>query len=141
MNKRLTDYLAAAVRWRRDLNLLPPEASIESADHIAGLAAECVCKVLLHRFGAMPAADGGLAERRLRVHLPAILDELLCIASGHSAVEIFARLPQTDPFRDWAIDDRYVVDGVITSAAYNAHRAALDQLFSSLQAAALDGAL
>lgn len=138
---RPTDYLAAAVRRRRDLDLLPPTASIETADHITGLAAECVCKVLLQHFGARTSPDGDLEDRRLHVHLPAILDELLCVAAGHSAVEVVARLPHMNPFRDWAIDDRYVADGQLAADALDAHRAALGRLFASLQAAALDGAL
>lgn len=138
---RKTDYLAAAVRWRSDLELLPSSASLESADHLAGLAAECVCKALLNALGVPVSPEGGLVPKRLRVHLPHVLDELLCMSAGRNAVSLVARLPESNPFQDWAIDDRYIADGMISAEACAAHRASLGELFAAMQTAALDGEL
>jgi hypothetical protein len=138
---RRTDYVDAAVRWHRDLQLLPSDASLESTDHLTGLAAECVCKALLAALGAPESPDGGLEPRRLLVHLPFVLDELLCMSAGRNAVGLVARLPDSNPFRDWTIDDRYVADGLLTDKDCAARRDSLDQLLSALQTAALDGKL
>ncbi|MBL8896604.1 MAG: hypothetical protein JNM84_03205 [Planctomycetes bacterium] len=136
-----TDFLAAAVRWRKDTQALSASGSAESLDHMAGLAAECACKVLLHWLGAPLAPSGGLDSKRLWVHLPQVLDELLSLASGRSSVKIIAQLPYPNPFNDWSIDDRYVEDGAIGGTSLNAHRDGLEAVFAALQAAALDGEL
>lgn len=134
-----TDYLAAALRWRKDLQVLSSAGSRESLDHIAGLSAECACKVLLSLLGAPLAASGGLDSKRLLVDLPQVLDELLCLAAGRGSVGVYAQLPYPNPFHDWSIDDRYVADGAIANTSLEGHRQGLESVFAALQTAALDG--
>jgi hypothetical protein len=138
---RTTNYLDAASRLRRDLALLPDGASAESVDHLAGLAGECVCKTLLLALGAKADAGGGLESKRLRVHLPFVLDELLAVTAGRAAASVYAQLPQPNPFATWSVEDRYVADGELKKEECEAHLEGLQQLFSALQAAALDGVL
>lgn len=136
-----TDYLDSAIRWRDAVSQWDSVDGPEGRDHLAGLAAECACKVLIRTMGAKLAYHGGLADHRLRVHLPYVFDELRVQLAGRNAPAVSAHLPDQNPFKDWSIDARYAANGSITDSAAEAHRRGVEQLFRGLQAAALDGEL
>ena len=90
------------------------------ADHLAGLAAECVVKaMLMDFFGAKQDSPYGKPysqktpnDKRVRhEHMPEVWDHLQLFASGHRGAKIRQRIPTQNPFRtpsdEWDVFHRY----------------------------------
>ncbi|MFC9678867.1 hypothetical protein [Streptomyces sp. NPDC056948] len=108
------DHYKAALQLSKDAKLTGP------ADHLAGLAAECVVKaMLMDFFGAKqdtpygkPYSQKTPQDRRTwHEHMPKVWDHLQLIASGHRGSLIRQQLPAQNPFStpsdEWDVYHRY----------------------------------
>ncbi|MFE2487230.1 hypothetical protein ACFXGR_28760 [Streptomyces mirabilis] len=132
-----------------------------SADHLAGIAAECVIKaMLLDFFGSMqdaplgipyspvirnsPAAPSKTQIEKARKasehgHLPHVWDQLFLLANGHQGATVLAQLPQQNPFREsadeWDVAHRYRDSGQISEQRVKRHLAAARTVIAAYQLA------
>lgn len=132
-----------------------------SADHLAGIAAECVIKaMLLDFFGSRqdtplgipyspvirnnPAAPSKTQIEKARKasehgHLPHVWDQLLLLANGHRGATVLAQIPQQNPFREsadeWDVAHRYRDSGQITDQRVKRHLAAARTVIAAYQQA------
>lgn len=132
-----------------------------SADHLAGLSAECAIKaILLDYLGSQlnhksrpyspelmvtpqPAAPGQKAKKQdqkeyLHEHLPELWGQLSAVANrrkGREAGPGFMQLLQQNPFHDWHVAGRYCDGTTITEADLARHlQAAYDLIAAHEQA-------
>ncbi|WP_409472454.1 hypothetical protein [Streptomyces sp. HC307] len=131
-----------------------------SADHLAGIAAECVIKaMLLDFFGSTqdtplgipyspairnrPAPSKTQAEKARKAsehgHLPHVWDQLLLLANGHRGATVLAQIPQQNPFREatdeWDVAHRYRDSGQISAQRVKRHLAAARTVIAAYQQA------
>ncbi|MEW6282498.1 MAG: hypothetical protein AB1758_28070 [Candidatus Eremiobacterota bacterium] len=133
----MTDFVNAA-RHSRDGRLLRNQQREATADHLAGLAAECALKAIL---GALGAWAGAQPQRPYRVHIDALWGQFLGYAHGPQArylVPLSAH--PSNPFVHWTIEHRYWNEGNIgTAAELSARWAACEACMLSLAHAQADG--
>lgn len=108
-----TDFRDAHERHWEDAELLFEQSRWANADHLYGLAAECGLKRLMIAFGMKVAAGGGPQLPQDRVHADQVWDRYETYRSGYNRATYI--LPNTNPFADWHIGQRY------------AHRSDFDQ--------------
>ncbi|MFD3676456.1 hypothetical protein [Streptomyces sp. NPDC058613] len=109
------DHYKAALRLSEKAPVLPGPA-----DHLAGLAAECVVKaMLMDFFGAKQDSAYGIPytqktandKQTKHRHMPEVWDQLQLIASGHRGSLIRQRIPAQNPFSapsdEWDVAHRY----------------------------------
>lgn len=132
-----------------------------SADHLAGIAAECAIKaILLDFFGSVqdtplgipyspkirnnPAAPSKTQIDKARKasehgHLPHVWEQLLLLANGHQGATVLAQLPTQNPFREsadeWDVAHRYRDSGQITEQRVKRHLAAARSVIAAYQLA------
>ncbi|MEU9730152.1 hypothetical protein [Streptomyces sp. NPDC048002] len=132
-----------------------------SADHLAGIAAECVIKaMLLDFFGSRqdtplgipyspairnnPAAPSKTQIEKARKasehgHLPHVWDQLLLLANGHRGATVLAQIPQQNPFREsadeWDVAHRYRDSSQISDQRVKRHLAAARTVIAAYQQA------
>lgn len=120
---------------------------LATADHLAGLAAECVLKaILLHFLGATmgpikPATTDPSGKSVHYGHLPRIWDEVALHANGRAGAQFVALLATPNPYTDWDITDRYRDGSAITDTTTHKHIQAAEDLGDAYQRAILSGAL
>ena len=140
-------FAAAGQRHLVDGQHLHSRGRLATADHLAGLAAECVLKaILLHFLGATmgrikPTTTGPSGTSVHYGHLPGIWDEVAVHANGRAGAQFVALLATPNPYTDWNIADRYRDGSTITGAATHKHIQAAADLGRVYQRAILSGAL
>ncbi|ORT59288.1 hypothetical protein BKD26_14945 [Streptomyces sp. CB03238] len=143
-------YRAATLAAAKDLRI--------SADHLAGLAAECGIKAILADFlgsrlntrnrleNAEVATVKGAPGSRTRKpqehgHLPELWEHLTAVAHrrrGGGSGALFTQLIWKNPFAGWDVGDRYCDGTTITDAALDRHlKAAYDLIAAHEQASIL----
>ncbi|MEW2548603.1 hypothetical protein AB0910_23010 [Streptomyces sp. NPDC047002] len=143
-------YRAAALAAERGLRT--------SADHLAGLAAECGIKAILADFlgsrlntrnrleNAEVATVKGAPGNRTRKpqehgHLPELWEHLTAVAHrrrGGGAGALFTQLIWNNPFAGWDVGDRYCDGTALTDAVIDRHlKAAYDLIAAHEQASIL----
>ncbi|MEU5611128.1 hypothetical protein AB0H03_20735 [Streptomyces sparsogenes] len=131
------------------------------ADHLAGLAAECVIKAMLIDFfgsvqdhpHAIPysptlksklQAEGELTRKQLEKesshgHLPHVWDQLALLASGRRGAKIQERVPRQNPFSEpsdrWDVAHRYRDGSLISKERVARHLAAALSLITAYELA------
>lgn len=143
-------YRAATLASEKNLRI--------SADHLAGLAAECAVKAILADFlgsrlnarnrleNAEVATVKGAPGNRTRKpqehgHLPELWEHLTAVAHrrrGGGSGALFTQLIWENPFADWDVGDRYSDGTAITDSALDRHlKAAYDLIAAHEQAGIL----
>lgn len=131
------DFKNAFDRHREDADLLWNNERWANADHHYGVAAECALKALLITQG-IQSQDGdiGNQQKKFRVHI----DELWTRYHAFMQTKNAYPLPETNPFKDWYIGQRYSNDKDITRAVTEPHRNAVnDTIYNIVKKAKLDG--
>ncbi|MCP9944735.1 hypothetical protein LUX12_08005 [Streptomyces somaliensis] len=133
-----TDYACAGERHYDDASCLHGDGRLLNADHLFGLAVECLMKGLLLRFGAASGVsmvnkrgrpdkkpwwdDPDTGDRRPLGHWHEVRPALSLLLSGRSGpalAEVVARL--SADFEQWVVDDRYT-DGAHLDPSLMARR-------------------
>lgn len=143
-------YRAATLAAERDLRI--------SADHLAGLAAECAVKAILADFlgsrlntrnrleNTEVATVKGTPGNRKRKpqehgHLPELWEHLTAVAHrrrGGGPGALFTQLIWNNPFAGWDVGDRYCDGTAITDTVIGRHlKAAYDLIAAHEQASIL----
>lgn len=137
-----TDFEQAAWRSHRAATVLRDLGQLQSADDLGGIAVECALKAILDALGFFPATTGSTKPpARFAVHLPYIWDEFSASMGLRVEGRLLSDLPPSNPFGDWAIDDRYAADWVLSSASEPARASSLRAVMAMLESAWLDGVL
>ena len=131
-----TDFYNAFSRHDADADLLLENGRWANADHHYGLAAECALKALLLRQG-ISSKDGDIAEPQYKQHINTLWDKYQSFMQTKNAYA----LPMNNPFRDWAIEQRYAHENDITEQTARDHGAAVASLKKIVKKAELAGVL
>ncbi|MFB6816385.1 hypothetical protein ACFCV8_17785 [Streptomyces sp. NPDC056347] len=123
-----TDYACAGDRHYEDASFLHGDGRLLNADHLFGLAVECLMKALLLRFGGSdgvsmrgrggsdsdrlwwddPNASNPNKKRQPLGHINEIRDALPLLLSGRPGPDLQEALTRvSDDFEEWRVDDRY----------------------------------
>lgn len=136
-----TDFLNAAERHLADARLLDREKRYANADHLYGVAAECMLKAIMVSLGAPTSRKGNLHERAHKTHIDELWSEFCAFAGGAGGASYLPFPPNYRPFPDWDINQRYAPQAGFTDGWLRSNRRREDMhaIVSSLQAAILDG--
>jgi hypothetical protein len=122
----------AARRHYRDAQYLltqtPP--GVENADHLFGVCADSVMNIL----GQLAAERQGqrLAEPE-KVHINGKWSELASLRASRSLLSgHLQELPRDNPFKDWAVNQRYHCDGQVRADALDRHQKAAQKMLAAL---------
>lgn len=114
------DFAAAARRHFADAELLHVQQRLASADHLAGIAAECALKAILidHMNGYLnsrnrPDHPNRDSSHRYS-HLPDLWDEIALVAQGRAWNQL-TTIFVTNPFERWNVAERYSDGNHITA--------------------------
>lgn len=130
-----TNYTAAATWLSRDATLLREQQRFPGADHLLGLAAECVLKSVLIGLGVTPEPDGNI-KRQYRQHLPGLLSEFRNF-SPNPYTQHFP--PGKSLFDGWRVDDRYSECAHVDEARLQQHEADAQIIFAMFDEAIRQG--
>ncbi|MGA5000787.1 hypothetical protein ACPCB7_22470 [Streptomyces arboris] len=152
------DFARASVHHYRSAVLATGEQWQISADHLAGLAAECAIKAILITFlgselkpnhmphhPEMKFPDPKRNEKRWdgqHGHLPALWEQLTAVAHRRkdAAVGIlFTQLIWQNPFADWEVSDRYCDGSALTQQHVDRHLKAAHDLIAAHEQARILG--
>jgi hypothetical protein len=138
-------YAAAGQRHLADGWLLHQSGRKASADHLAGLAAECIMKaILLHFLGATMRDNRptvGPSRSDSYGHMPGAWDQIALYAQGRAGAQFVSLITSPNPFSDWNVADRYLDGSQVRIIATHRHLRAADKLSRIYQHATLVGAL
>lgn len=132
-NKRLVEmenYASAAVRHWKDAELLESENRVENADHHYGFAAECAIKKALVAFPAFSAS--GVLSAAYKEHINVLWGKVGRQSLQRAHPNLFAILKASKAFSDWSVNQRYFVDGAVTSAALASHKQTAKRLLGAV---------
>lgn len=126
----MENYSSAAVRHWKDAELLARENRVENADHHYGFAAECAIKKVLVVFPAF--STSGVLNSSYKQHINSLWDKVTHQSLQKSYPQLFAILKVTNAFSDWDVNQRYFVDGAVTSAALASHKKITSRLLGAV---------
>ena len=114
-------YDEAAGRHWADAIYLREAMRLPNADHLAGLAAECAIKAALVRLPCFLGDDDRL-QRAYQVHIETLWDRVLVQGDLQKLFPgLTAALQASNPFHDFAVDQRYDRGGDIAEEAVDRH--------------------
>lgn len=134
-----TDFRDAHERHWEDAELLFEQSRWANADHLYGLAAECGLKRLMIAFGMEVDDDGVPTSRDDRVHANQVWDRYETYRSGHGSATYI--LPNTNPFADWHIGQRYAHRHPFDQSRAQRHRNGADTVRNLIKTAVREGLL
>lgn len=126
----MENYSNAAVRHWKDAELLESGNRVENADHHYGFAAECAIKKVLIAFPAFSAS--GVLGASYKQHINVLWDKVGHQSLQKSYPQLLAILKVANAFSDWDVNQRYFVDGAVTSAALASHKKMTSRLFGAV---------
>lgn len=115
-----------------------------SADHLAGLAAECIIKAVLVEYlgiSMTPSGQPQLPDRTKLGHLPELWSQVATHLGGRGGARFAELLAAANPFARWQVHDRYSDGAGIDEQASRAHLNAAARILAIHEHARLDGAL
>lgn len=120
------DFGRAALRHVDDASLLHDRERFPSADHLAGLAAECALKFALP---LRESGDGDIAKR-YHYHINELWNRvpLGTLGRRYRTLSSLLRSERTGPFSDWSIDQRYCDGSAVTQLVSETHLKAARRL-------------
>ena len=137
-----TDFQDAARRHLIDAQILDGQHHrYANADHLYGIAAECMLKAIMVGLGAPVSRKGNPHERAHKTHINELWSEFCAFASGAGGASYMPFAAHQQPFEVWDINQRYApqrdfTDGWLKSKR---RREEVQSVALSLQAAMLDG--
>jgi hypothetical protein len=135
----LNDFLDAHNRHWNDAWRLFRAQRWANADHLYGMAAECGLKRLMLAFGMRFDADKDCpSDHRDRVHANGIWVRFESYRSGHTQGTGYV-LPDTNPFDDWDVSDRYAHQSSFDRARVQAHRTGATMICELIRKAQREG--
>lgn len=147
-------YEAAGKRHRDDGVFLHDDRRLANADHLYGLAVECMLKGLLLRcvpevsmsrpspsVGKPQWKGPGARSSKGLGHLPELWTEVGGRLRGRTGSQLFGLLDNSEPFMQWNVADRYCDGQSVTEVDVQARRHATDQILALVQQAILGGTL
>lgn len=135
------DFSDAADRHWTDAELLRSRQRWPNADQLYALAAECALKAVMKGLGMPTRTDGGPQRKRHRVHIDKLWEEFATFATGAGAAQYAALLPESSPFADWGIHQRYWNSGSVSEQNVKSHRQGANMVRQVLGQARADGSL
>lgn len=104
------NYSDAARRLVNDAFTLWTQGKHETAEHLAGLSAECVLKSILVGLGHAPVAADGQLKKPWLLHIDKLWNEFQSALAGPSGAVYVGLLPAIvpPPFHGWRVDYRYI---------------------------------
>lgn len=126
----MENYSSAAVRHWKDAELLARENRVENADHHYGIAAECAIKKVLVAFPAFSAS--GMLDSSYKQHINVLWNKVGHQSLQKSYPKLLAILKVSNAFSDWDVNQRYFVDGAVTSAALASHKRTASHLLGAV---------
>jgi hypothetical protein len=139
-----TDFLDAAHRHLMDARLLDRKhGRYANADHLYGIAAECMLKAIMVGLGATLSTKGNLQERAHRQHIDTLWGEYCAFAAGRGGISYLPFPSHHCLFAGWRIDQRYAPERHFTAGHLQAKRRQEEtaECGRALQRAILDGIL
>ena len=115
------NYTEAARRHIEDACLLDEGQRSGNSSHLAGLAAECALKSILHGLGKLTLENGKPREKELKQHIDKLWGQFQVSVDGAAACEYLPALGGTNPFADWRIDRRYDENAALSRKQARAH--------------------
>lgn len=144
---RQPDFASAARRHHDDAQHLFDGGRLASADHLAGLAAECYLKVVqVEHLGYAVSTTGpptppGKSRSAASGHLPALWQEVANNLNGRAGARFVSLLTVGRPFDAWQINDRYSDGAHCTSSVVQQHLHATGSVAVLVEQARQDGVL
>ena len=134
------DFLDSHLRHWEDAEMLSQAtpARLANADHLYGFSAECGLKWLMIMFGMRPNPTTGDLEKIDRKHINKIAQRYESYRSGHPLAAAYA-LPQSTPFDDWDVDQRYAHRNGFDPARVRRHREGAEIIRRLVTQAQMDG--
>lgn len=133
------DYLDAHHRHWDDAERLFAAARWANADHLYGLAAECGLKALMEKL----SPQGALNQKQDYVHIMEdkkpnnAWSRYQSYLSGRLAIKL--ALPQTNPFSDWLVSQRYAHQSNFDPTRVDPHRQGANVVRQLVEQADKDG--
>lgn len=135
------DFLDAFERHWHDAELLLKSARWANADHLYGVAAECGLKQLMLKFSmTCSTTDGSPDKADDRKHANAVWSRFEHYRSGHVNGAKYV-LPNSNPFNDWNVSDRYAHQANFDEQRARDHRSGAASVLQLIQQARYDGLL
>jgi len=136
-----TDFLDAHNRHWDDAELLFTAKRLANADHLYGLAAECGLKRLMLTFGmSFDTVKDRPANNVDCKHANDIWARFDVYRCGHHCGAAYV-LPNTNPFNDWRVDQRYANQNQFDEPRISQHKSGADTVRALLKKAQLEGLL
>ncbi|WP_405984917.1 hypothetical protein [Streptomyces sp. NBC_00872] len=152
------DFARASVHHYRSAVLATGARWQISADHLAGLAAECGIKAILISFLGSELKPNGMPHHPemkfphhqkkqknwdgQHGHLPALWEQLTAVAhrrNDTAAGLLFSQLLWENPFADWDVGDRYCDGTMLTKEHVDRHLKAAHDLIAAHEQARILG--
>lgn len=134
-----TDFRDSHSRHWEDAETLYEQGRLANADHLYGIAVECGLKALLYAFDLMqfdPEQDRPSSSQD-RKHADGIWQRYNHYSQGLPSVGY--GLPDTNPFSNWRIDQRYWPRNHFTAVKVNSHRQGALTVKDLMRQARLEG--
>jgi len=136
-----TDFNDSHDRHWGDAELLLAANRLANADHLYGLAAECGLKRLMLAFGmSFDTAKDRPAKDVDRKHADGIWGRFESYRYGHHRGAAYV-LPNTNPFSDWSVNQRYANQTEFDVIRVNQHKSGADTVRTLLKKAQREGLL
>lgn len=133
-----TDFHDAHQRHLKDAEYLYNDYRVANADQLYGYSAECGLKCLMRIFG-MPFDSAGKPPKEDRVHIDQLWARYETYRNG-IGLAIYT-LPQSNPFDNWNISDRYAHGSKFSQACVDQHKAGAEMVKALIHKAILEGRL
>lgn len=134
------DFLDAHQRHWTDAEILNEQNRLANADHLYGMSAECGLKAVMEKLG-MPVDSLGPTDKRYKVHINVLWTRFKSFASGRLDSTLVSLLPDTDPFDDWDVNQRYANKTYFTRSWVQQHRSGAERVRALMHEARIRGVL
>lgn len=134
-----TDFFNAFRRHLRDAEYLYDDSRWPNADQLYAYSAECGLKCLMKQFGMLVDPVSGDPRKQDRLHADEIWNRYEAYRAGRGVAGY--ELPQTNPFGDWNINQRYAHEVDIDQARVDPHKNCALMVKNLIQKAVLEGRL
>ena len=124
------NYPVAAFRHWRDAQLLERENRVENADQLYGIASECAIKKALIELPAF--VKNGTLSLPYKEHINDLWGKVNLQSLQKRYPGPYACLKANNPFLDWHVNQRYVVDGAVSLQSMHGHRESAKKLLGVL---------
>lgn len=141
MTTHRADFYDSHNRHLADAELLFSNGRLSNADQLYAFVAECGLKRFLMAMGLNVDPATGSPKGKYRTHVDKLWPLFRTYTNGRNGSWFFSRVPATNPFANWLLDDRYAHGNAVSLTVVTAHRAAAQSLQQVMQKALAEGRL